>query len=230
MLHPMDPRVVMAARNNADWCDLVCRTHGVDTRFDPDVWVALRRSPPLYPDAITLREQPRASDVLRRVDPARGCSIKDSFASIDLSPDGFRPLFEAEWVHRRAAQHDAKHGLNWIAVGTADELRAFGAAHGGGEVFRAALLDDPAVAILAAYDGDTVVAGVIGNRSDTVVGLSNLFTTTADPDQIWAGAVSALSARFPGLPLVGYEHGPSLQAAHRAGFVSVGPLSVWLKD
>jgi hypothetical protein len=127
----------MAACSNADWCELVCRTHGVDG-FDPDVWVALRRSPPLYPDAITLRERPRASDVLRRVDVARGCSIKDSFASIDLSADGFRPLFEAEWVHRRAVHHGAEDGLNWISVRTADELRAWGAAHGGGDVFRPA--------------------------------------------------------------------------------------------
>ena len=84
--------------------------------------------------------------------------------------------------------------------------------------------------IFMGRDGDAVVAGVIGNRSTTVVGVSNLFTTTADTDQAWAGAVSAISLRFPGLPLVGYESGPSLSAAHRAGFTSVGPLRVWLMD
>jgi len=32
---------------------------------------------------------------------------------------------------------------------------------------------------------------------------------------------------FPGLPLVGYEHGVELAAAHHAGFKTVGSLRVW---
>jgi hypothetical protein len=62
------------------------------------------------------------------------------------------------------------------------------------------------------------------------VGVSNLFATAVDEDRVWAGAVSAIAARFAGLPLVGYDHGPSLAAARRAGFVTTGPLRVWMKD
>lgn len=218
----MDPRAVLAARNNAEWCDLVCRTHGVGTRFDRDAWVALRRSPPLYPDAVTLTAAP--DPLPHRVDSSRGCSIKDSFASVDLSADGFRVLFEAEWIHRRPRRAQAE---DWRRVRTPDGLLAWSAAHGG--AFRPALLDDPAVVILAARDEDGgLAAGVIGNRSASVAGVSNFFAS--DADRAWAGACAAVSAHFPGLPLVGYEHGASLQAAHRAGFVSVGPLRVWLKD
>ncbi|HEU4420982.1 MAG TPA: hypothetical protein VFR67_00395, partial [Pilimelia sp.] len=68
----MDPRAVLAARNNAEWCDLVCRTHGIDTELDHDAWVARRRSPPLYPDAVTLREHLPAGDLLLRVDSSPG--------------------------------------------------------------------------------------------------------------------------------------------------------------
>ena len=32
---------------------------------------------------------------------------------------------------------------------------------------------------------------------------------------------------FPGFPLVGYERGYELTAAHQAGFETVGPLRVW---
>ena len=32
---------------------------------------------------------------------------------------------------------------------------------------------------------------------------------------------------FSGLPLIGYEHGDGLAAAHRAGFETVDPLRVW---
>jgi hypothetical protein len=223
----MDPRAVLAARNNAEWCDLVCRTHGVGTRFEPDAWVALRRSPPLYPDAVTLTTGP-AGALLGRVDSSQGCSIKDSFATLDLSAAGFRVLFEAEWIHRRPPPQPTGGALRWSRVRTPDELLAWSAAHGG--VFGPALLDNPAVAILAARDEAGLVAGVIGNRSESVVGVSNFFATTAATDRAWAGAIAAVSAQFPGLPLVGYEHGSGLGAAHRAGFLSVGRLRVWLKD
>jgi hypothetical protein len=226
----MDSRAVAAARNNAEWCDLVCRTHGINTTFEPDVWVAQRRSPPLYPDAVTLSDRPPAGDVVRRVDSSTGCSVKDSFASVDLSPEGFRLLFDAEWIYRESAEHPARVAAGWSLVRTPDQLRTWAAAHGGGEVFRPALVNDPAVAIVVAYDDEGVAAGAIGNRSASVVGVSNLFTVTADEDQAWAGAIAAISACFPGMPLVGYEGDPGLPAAHRAGFVSVGPLRVWLKD
>lgn len=226
---PEDPRVLAAARNNAEWCDLVCRTHGAATAFHPDAWVSATRSPPGYPDSVTLHGWAVAADLLTQVDRSPGCSVKDSFASLDLSGSGFDVLFDAEWIHRPAPAATDIGVLRWSVVETLDELRAWTAAHEAGAVLRPALLDDPAVMVLLATDaGGNVAAGVIGNRSRTVVGLSNLFTVSADPDEAWAGAVAALSAVFPGLPLVGYECGEDLTAAHRAGFTSVGRLRVWL--
>jgi transposase-like protein len=77
----MDARAVAAVRNNAEWCDAVCRAHGITTSFDPHVWVALRRSPPMYPDAVTLTECASASDVLR-VDGCRLPAASASSASV----------------------------------------------------------------------------------------------------------------------------------------------------
>ena len=226
----VDNRAVLAIRNNAEWCDLVCRTHGVPTSLDRYAWTAQRRPPPLYPDAVTLRAHVPAHDMLSLVDRSRGCGVKDSFASLDLAADGFRLLFEAEWIYRQPTPPRANIQLNWSVVRTTDELLAWTAGHGGGETFRPALLDDPRVAILTARDESGVVAGVVGNRSESAVGLSNLFIGDADPDQVWAEATEALGAQFPGLAMVGYEDGAGLLAAHRTGFVSVGPLRVWLND
>jgi hypothetical protein len=39
-----------AADNNARWCDAVCRSHGLATRFADDLWIALEGSPTFYPD------------------------------------------------------------------------------------------------------------------------------------------------------------------------------------
>ena len=220
-----------AVRGNAEWCDLICRTHGIDTRFDAHAWVALRRSPPLYPDVVTLRDGPWAIDALRRVDRSPGCAVKDSFASVDLTSEGFRPLFDAEGTERPPASPAMGSDFVWSAVRTPDELRAWGAIHGGGEVFRPTLLGEPAVAVLVARDASaTIVAGVIGHRRDAAVDVSNLFSTVPDPDQVWAGAVAAISAWAPGRRLVGYESGASLAAAHRAGFASIGALRVWLSE
>lgn len=44
----------IGAANNADWCGLVCRTHGIASEFNEEAWTAPTRLPPLYPDAVTL--------------------------------------------------------------------------------------------------------------------------------------------------------------------------------
>jgi hypothetical protein len=229
----MSPHAVAAAFNNAQWCDLVCRTHGAVTAFTAGAWVSETRSPPAYPDAVTLHRSVPADEVLTRIDTSAGCSVKDSFASLDLSGYGFQVLFDAEWIHRPADGGGPRPGaaLGWRVVEGVDELAAWASAHGGGAVFRPDLLDDPRVAVVF-LPGDAdggVAAGAVGNRSGDVVGLSNLFAVSAESDAVWAGASAALSARFPGLPLVGYQRGANLAAAHGAGFGSVGALRVWLK-
>jgi hypothetical protein len=37
---------------------------------------------------------------LARIDDSPGCSVKDSFASLDLTRHGFRVLFDAQWIVR----------------------------------------------------------------------------------------------------------------------------------
>jgi hypothetical protein len=225
----MDPRAEAAARNNAGWCDLVCRSHGIPTVTSRQVWRAFRRSPPLYPDAVTLRAGVTEPEVLDGVDRSPGCSVKDSDATLDLAPAGFRVLFEAEWIHRPPTPTSPDAGaLAWVAVRTPDELRSWAALHGAGSVLRPQLLDHPEVVVLAGVTDDGLVAGGIGVRHAGVVGLCNVFTVSADPDLVWAGLADAVSDRFPDLPLVGYEHGPDLTSARNAGFTSAGPLRVWL--
>ena len=60
--------------------------------------------------------------------------------------------------------------------------------------------------------------------------MSNLSSSVADLDDAWASCLDAISVRFPGLDVVGYESDEMLDAAHRAGFRSIGPLRIWVKD
>ena len=205
-----------AVRENAEWCDLVCRSHGLPTTFGDRVWHTARRSPPFHPDAETLDPAATADELLANIDTGPGCSVKDSFAVLDLTPHGFRLLFEAEWIHRPAAAPD----------GDTTPTPAPAAAVEGRSPWvrtRSGVPDDPAV---AAFEGPA--GRVVAHLSGAVVGLSNL---TGDPiDEAWTEAVNAITAACPGLPIVGYETADDLPPARRAGFTATGPLRVWIKE
>ena len=228
--------VAIAARNNSEWCDVVCLAHGSPGVFDLDAWTNQRRTPPFYPDAVTLRHTPNVERVLSRVDATSGCTIKGSFASVDLSAHGFRVLFDAEWIHRPAQPRRSSRtaGTEWTRLADPDALIDWETAWSDAGIsvglFSPGLLADDSIAILGEYADDRIVAGVILNLANGVVGLSNVFARAEDADALWSGCLDAVEAYFPSLPIVGYESGPALDAAHDHAFMSAGPLRIWIKD
>src|SRR3954452_23099514 len=107
-----------AALNNAEWCHAFCRSHGITGRFDAVAWSSAERTPPLYPDAVTLDSGCSPESVVSRVDASPGCSIKDSFADVDLRPSGFEVLFAAEWLRRDQPRRSDPSKV-WAAIGDA---------------------------------------------------------------------------------------------------------------
>ncbi len=69
----------------------------------------------------------------------------------------------------------------------------------------------------------------LANRTDDVVGLSNVLVSAEDTVSFWAGCVATVHESFPGLPLVGYERGRELAVAQAVGFDLLQPLKVWLR-
>jgi hypothetical protein len=225
-----------AARNNAGWCASICRSHGIPNSFGEMAWRSARRMPPYYPDAVTLHPGAVPADCLPEIDTAPpGCSVKDSFAALDLTSHGFAELFTAQWIHRPAElPAPATPALRTERVSTAARLRDWQAAWHGGDgppdIFRPALLNDPSVLVLAFHDGENLCGGVILNRSSGLAGLSNLFAAGgSDVAAVWSSAITAAAGHFPGLPLVGYEHGDDLAHALASGFTVLGPLRIWLR-
>ncbi|MEU5900036.1 MULTISPECIES: hypothetical protein [Streptomyces] len=237
---PATPHLTAAVRNNAAWCDAVCRSHGTGGTVEGDVWASALRTPPLYPDAVTLSPTATPDDVLPRIDlSSPGASVKDSFGTLDLSEAGFAVLFEARWIHRVAAEPAPPRAGGWEPVVGAERLRAWEAAWSGdGEsegLFRPALLDDGAVFLAPTATGPLtaathpVTAGAIACPGAGAIGVSNLFAADDDLDAAWRSCLEATDRLWPGVPVVGYEHGDDLAAALRQGFEPVGPLRVWLR-
>jgi len=227
------------ARNNVDWHDAIFRAHGLRGTTVDGLWLSRAAAPPYYANAVTVsgfpvdRQMAWLRDLGSVLSPP--WSVKDSFSALDLSPLGFRRLFDAEWIWRepgvprpRATGHVA-----WRRVSTPDELERWETAWrengspAGTPVFLPGLLQDDSVAMLAGYDGTVLVAGCVANRSDDAVGFSNFFALDGD-DLLAADAVGAVARFGGGLPVVGYEAGDALARALRLGFHSAGALRVWM--
>lgn len=236
MMPPMSRRSLVraAARNNAEWCDAFSRTHGSIGRFFPTYWSSRTRTPPYYPDAVTLSPAATSTQVLAGVERGEGCSVKDSFACLGLGTAGFRSLFRAEWLARAAFGAHTALPRGWSAVTTDAQLRewesAWGEVPGRSEFFRSPLLLDETIVVLAGYQDDQIVAGAIANRSSTVVGLTNVFHSAGDLASAWDAGAGSAAALWGDLPTVSYDSGDSLAAAHSAGFESIGELVVWVDD
>jgi hypothetical protein len=233
-LDRMDHWRRIGAENNARWCDLVVRSHGGRGVFSNDAWTSSTRTPPLFPDAVSLVPSLSLDDLLSRIDISPGCTIKDSFASLDLTTHGFRVLLDAQWITSGPAPGEVwELPRDWTQVTEPDDLDAWEQAWRGNDgpsgLFKPTLLTD-GIAVLGRKVGGRFVAGAIVSRCEHAAGVSNVFTVAGDPSQTWSALAESARAVFPGLPLVGYEGGEGLSHAMRSGFATAGRLRVWIAE
>jgi hypothetical protein len=98
MIEGLMDTVRAAVRNNAQWCELVCRLHGLAADHSSSYWWTAEQPPPFYPSAVTLEPaltQPQLEEMLAR--SAAG-AVKDSYANLDLAALGYQILFSAQWI------------------------------------------------------------------------------------------------------------------------------------
>ena len=231
---PSDDLDQIAARNNADWCAAVWRSHGLPVEHGPGLVFCPAPTPRYYPDVVTLERSANPPDQIAAIAalcaarPDISLAVKDSFARLDLTTLGFSELFEARWLCRRAMPDPALPGpIQWRKIDTEADLTAWEAAWNTdgdpARVFRPELLAEPAVAVLAGFDGDGMIrAGGVASQGSGVVGLSNLFGSRR-------GVIRTAAALWPDLDMVGYESGNDLKAMEYYGFSALGPLRVWVR-
>lgn len=134
--------------------------------------------------------------------------------------------------------NDHDHGIHWVRLQDRSELAKWEKAWSGSaldhsstpepRLFLPSLLADPDIAFVAAYQGEEIIAGTIANRTDNVIGISNLFAPPEDRVSFWVGCVATAKDSFPGLPLVGYEGGPELALAEAVGFEKLHTFRAWM--
>jgi hypothetical protein len=222
----------IGAENNARWCNLVVGSHGGQGVFAHDAWTSPARTPPLFPDAVTLIPSQSVPGLLSRIDYSAGCTIKDSFASLDLTAHGFRVLFDAQWIAAPACPEKPwSVPSGWTQIIDPDGLSLWEKAWGHDDepkgLFLPELLSE-VIVVLGRIKNDRVVAGGIVSRSAHAAGVSNVFTTMGDATETWSAVVSGARMCFPNMPLIGYERGEEITHAQSSGFRSVGSLRVWL--
>ncbi|WP_292145937.1 hypothetical protein [Mesorhizobium sp.] len=231
-------RVRLCAGNNVDLCQAIFKAHGLSDRRSDSYWSSDGQAPPYYPNAATLdpdagavqlAEIARLTSVL-----ATSFSVKDGFCRLDLQPLGFSQLFEASWTWMDLS-HPVTTPSGWERVEDAASLEmwefawADHASPSNCRVFPAAVLADPAIAVLGRRTTNGFTAGCIANRSERVTGVSNVFATDGSP--IYRNAVRAAANAFAGSrALVGYDAGEGLDEALACGFEATGPLRVWIRD
>jgi hypothetical protein len=234
----------LAAYNNATWCDAVCRAHDRPGEFQETLWLTRLGTPRFYPDAVTTSGVEAAPAQLKAIADLIGSTrrrewfVKDSFHCLRLNSLGFEPLFDAEWIAMSGARPDIGHNqpeyrstivtdeaglIAWERSWTGEEAKS--AATPQPRVFMPRLLADDGIVFVLVQGENGNSGGGILNRGGDAVGLSNLFGSKID----WVYRSLAVMAReiFPGLPLVGYEHGADFAAAKLAGFEAIGPLRIW---
>ncbi|MCX5578334.1 hypothetical protein [Kaistia terrae] len=233
----MSDLVRLAARNNADWCDAVCRAWGRPGEFSGSLWLNRHPVPRFYPNAVTLTpdngEAQHAAVAMLATALDAGFAVKDSFAALDLVPLGLTPLFSATWIFRPPGRPapTGDDGLDWKVVSTPQAFDAWRAGWSGDDPapspFAPGLLQNSAITLIGGWRGDAVFAGAALNRSTAALGWSNVFGPAESSAACRAAALRFALDLAGERPIIGYEQGDALAQSLELGFQPAGPLTIW---
>ncbi|RDU38718.1 hypothetical protein DRW41_03935 [Neobacillus piezotolerans] len=225
----MNTLVDQAVLNNVAWCEIVCNTHGIAGISKQQVWGLLSKAPPFYPEIITISKDVPIEEIKHFIENGNDSSIKDSYANNDLARFGFKILFEAEWIYHSSVSDLEPIQSNRRVITTEEDLAQWTITSELDGVIKPDLLKRKNVKIFILEKNDGIY-GFIANLNANVVGISNVFSIGKENKSLWRDIPQVVANEFPGLAMVGYEHGSTLEDAHLSGWRSIGPLRVWFKS
>jgi hypothetical protein len=156
-------------------------------------------------------------------------TVADSFGSLDLARHGFDLLIDATWLHRPAdPEPPATLPPGWSVVEEPGRLASWNEHHDTTGVLLPALLEHPHFRFLARHEHGRLAAGAVTHVVTDAVLLSNCWSVPGVPLAL-GEVLAAVAALHPGLPVVDYEWGATLEAMLAAGFSPLGPQRVWAR-
>ncbi|KAB2333352.1 hypothetical protein F7731_15985 [Cytobacillus depressus] len=225
----MNIQVDQAVLNNIAWCRIVCDTHGISGISKENLWGLLSKAPTFYPEIITASKNVTIEELKYFIENGEVSSIKDSYANHDMARFGFNILFEAEWIYHASVSELEPIQTNWRVITTEKDLAQWTITSELECVIKPDLLKLKNVKIFILEKNDGIY-GFIANLNANVVGISNVFSVGNENKSLWRDIPKIVSNEFPGLSMVGYEHSSKLTATHSSGWISTGPLRVWIKS
>ncbi|PKR85265.1 hypothetical protein [Heyndrickxia camelliae] len=215
-----------AVLNNIAWCRLVCHTHGIDCVWRGNLWGMHKEAPSFYPEVITANMDTTMAELEYFIKNGNVRSVKDSYANLNLSPLGFKKFFDAEWIfHPPVTGMDAPQ-TNWRAITSQQDLVEWTSQSGLADVIKPDLLENESIKIYSIV-GDEGISGFIINLDEGIVGVSNVFSIRKYDENLWSEIPRVVSTEYPGMFIVGYEHGEDLHFALKNSWESLGSLRVW---
>jgi len=205
-------------------------------RFLVHTWVNVEPVPRFYPNVVSLTtgaadidEQRQIVDMLLKSNLPGRWAVKDSFKTLEIARLGFDVLFEANWIRLPQSKPDSTV-VGFPRSGALVSGLSWERAKPGGDAFPAALFSDENFAMFSGSRNGAVVAGGTLYRADGVVGISNVTADVDEAPAVWRDLAILAASTFPDMPLVGYESGDELKAAHKAGFELGDPLRIWVRS
>jgi hypothetical protein len=227
-------RIAQLVANNALWIHEAVSALEMPGTFTPILWQNPHDMPPIFPNADVLggteAEQLAAIAALVQVRSGRVTAVKDAWARLDLTPLGFEPLFEAQWLYRDAGPLQIPPtDLQFEFVQTPAALREFSVACNGADlaaVYSPILLDHAHIRWILARRQGQIAGGVTAVHAEGVNGVNNLFASS--PQDQASLICAAVNAFAPG-PACSYARGDSIAPFLSLGFEAVGKLRVWVR-
>ena len=110
-----------------------------------------------------------------------------------------------------------------------DELAAWNTAQDTTDVLVPALLQHPRFTFLVRRASAQMVAGAVLHRVDDALELSNTWSRAEEADEI-PSMLRCADVLYSDLPVVGYSRNDTLRSYTDAGFDTLGPQVVWVRE
>lgn len=227
---PSDRRLDVAVRASLAWYEDVFRVHRIRTRYEGGLWSACGEPPRWHSAAKTVHPDVPEARVVGAVEQFESCSVADSHGTLDLEGHGFHVLFRATWLFRAAPVSSTPSWPDgWSVVSDEDELAAWNTAQDTTDVLVPALLQHPRFTFLVRHASAQMVAGAVLHHVDDALELSNTWSRAEEADEI-PSMLRCADVLYSDLPVVGYSRNDTLRSYTDAGFDTLGPQVVWVRE